>query len=632
MEDKDRSAIDTLMFGGKRSRRFTQDSPILPDVWIAYWEKIDEPVDVLLTPWRTDAPAKIAAQLRDRLEKDRKKRKAKLESPQVVFNQTTVAARLYFQDLIRVVLPMTQWWHETIAPNRWHTQLESIQARKALAGRMNDPEKPAAAPRTPAKATERPEPEIFWLTRIVAALEWKRLGRKLPRRIFDDDAEDKSWRELADKVAKLIGGVETPPKEVRIYSVNRNRPADLAVARSVLAVKGDAARRLFDIDCSRLTWAILDSGIDATHPAFIDRKEATNQEAELKRNPKLPKKSPIQLSRVRATYDFTEIRALLDPDAAKLPPRVAARIKKKKLEKAAFKKMRDGLRDRIKNGTDVDWSILTPFLQIDHDCYESPEIDHGTHVAGIIGADWKKEDAGFLEDESILGVCPDIQLYDVRAFDDEGTSSEFAVMAAMQFIRYLNSTNDYVAVHGINLSFSLLHDVSNYACGRTPVCDEAERLVSSGVVVVAAAGNKGYINEGERRGVYNPISITDPGNAEAVITVGATHREKPHSYGVSYFSSRGPTGDGRAKPDLVAPGEKILSAARAHGTARKDGTSQAAPHVSGAAALLMGRHRELVGQPARIKAILCATATDLGRERAFQGAGMLDILRALQSV
>jgi hypothetical protein len=58
----------------------------------------------------------------------------------------------------------------------------------------------------------------------------------------------------------------------------------------------------------------------------------------------------------------------------------------------------------------------------------------------------------------------------------------------------------------------------------------------------------------------------------------------------------------------------------------------AAPHVSGAAALLMARHRELIGKPARVKQILCATATDLGREKSFQGAGMLDVLRALQSV
>jgi len=71
--------------------------------------------------------------------------------------------------------------------------------------------------------------------------------------------------------------------------------------------------------------------------------------------------------------------------------------------------------------------------------------------------------------------------------------------------------------------------VRNYACGRTPVCNECERLVNSGGVVVAAAGNQNFeTKEGLYEG-YAAFSVTDPGNADGVITVGATHRFWPHT-------------------------------------------------------------------------------------------------------
>ena len=160
----------------------------------------------------------------------------------------------------------------------------------------------------------------------------------------------------------------------------------------------------------------------------------------------------------------------------------------------------------------------------------------------------------------------------------------------------------------------------------------------------------------------------------------------PHVYGVSYFSSKGPTGDGRAKPDLVAPGEKIVSCdaswrldsddehdpaspaeqrkrkdhlarlvrrvqawqeappaaaaaqqrrtkRRSQGQYREDsGTSMAAPHVSGVIAAFLSVRREFIGQPEKVKQLFVGTATDLRRERYFQGAGLVDLMRAIQSV
>ena len=75
--------------------------------------------------------------------------------------------------------------------------------------------------------------------------------------------------------------------------------------------------------------------------------------------------------------------------------------------------------------------------------------------------------------------------------DEAGRGDEFAVMAALQFVRYLNRRTNTSSSTASNLSLSIPHDIANYACGRTPVCEECERVVASGVVVVAAAGNQG---------------------------------------------------------------------------------------------------------------------------------------------
>jgi subtilisin family serine protease len=186
-----------------------------------------------------------------------------------------------------------------------------------------------------------------------------------------------------------------------------------------------------------------------------------------------------------------------------------------------------------------------------------------------------------------------------------------------------------------------------FACGQSPLCVEVDRLVRSGVSVVVAAGNTGYGWQATAfRGTVAAgmeLSINDPGNADLAITVGSTHRDMPHVYGVSYFSSKGPTGDGRMKPDLVAPGEKIISCMSkdmkdgksAPDTAfyrEESGTSMSAPHVSGVIAAFLSVRREFIGRPETVKDIFLNTATDLKRSVYFQGKGLVDLMRAIQSV
>jgi subtilisin family serine protease len=197
-------------------------------------------------------------------------------------------------------------------------------------------------------------------------------------------------------------------------------------------------------------------------------------------------------------------------------------------------------------------------------------------------------------------------------------------------------------IHGANLSLGGTAPVGSYGCGFSPECQEANRLMNSGVVVCIAASNDGYKtlatigsgNKLEYFPTFMDMGISDPGNAEDVITVGSTHKKSPHTYGISWFSSKGPTGDGRFKPDVVAPGERISSAGITSNKSytAMSGTSMATPHVSGAVAQFLSVKPEFIGQARKVKEILMSSCTDLGRDRCFQGAGLVDILRMIQSV
>lgn len=741
-----RTALEWLIFGDTGERRYTQDSPVLPDVWIGYGLDPGKPQQLLISPHRDARPGAVAVVLRERLGLGREG--ARELGHGVAYTQSSVAARLTLGELVRAVLPMTEWWGrllrerkgagrgaEASAPEEGEATpaAEDMAAwlREAIAaGKLGerlaegvakveegedlgrgrqlfplheaDESEGEDAEESPPEAEPTAVPvDVVWMARIIGWLAWAagRPDAEEPPASAEDFAEWRQESEEApgpdDLVAALLDLLRGDRKDLpleqalpppladpaaRVWLINRNRSAHLAIRDSRLAIKADAAWRLFDISCEGLAWAVIDSGIDATHPAFRKIDPATVEPGK----PGQPYKDALEPkpgrgrnhTRIARTFDFSRVRLLLNPavvgalwsapsNGGALPeaaddairglvgpedlwPSSGERARQLELLRQHVSDLRDlvsgegalaerlgdqldDLQKRLLAGRDVDWALLEPFLEVHPAQYWTPASDHGTHVAGILAGDWAEYG------ERYQGMCPDLVLYDLRVLPTgrPGPEDEFNVIAALQFLRHLNRQKDHFVIHGANLSLSIPHEVANFACGRTPVCEEAARLVASGVVVVAAAGNNGYLRyqtaQGEREG-YHTISITDPGNAEEVVTVGATHRNRPHTYGVSYFSSRGPTGDGRLKPDLVAPGEKISAPVLGGETREKDGTSMAAPHVSGAAAILLARHRELIGQPGRIKQLLCSSATDLGREHYFQGHGMLDVLRALQAV
>jgi serine protease AprX len=648
--------LEEIVFGKTGFRRFTQDSPILPDVWIEFGLNPRAQLDLLLTPHWGSAPGKLSNDIAKRLEKEKKSAAwAKLprdkgKGADIAYNVSTLAVRLYFDEVIRVILPMTAWWNNNILAEKGENFRKLVEDRafrnkliEALAKSAKQPDSKsvekvwdlnrAFSPKIwKGKPPNRIE-HLVWLMKIVGAiaLAGKKGNRAAASRSKPKESILSDTKGIVNAFAELMQGIPAIAVEncAHVWAVNINRQAKAMIWRSTTAIKADAARRLFEVKCDDIRWAIIDSGIDAEHPAFRLR----NPDKTIRKHAFLGDDGKVvNNTRVEKTFDFTLIRRILSRDEETKKGLPAH------LRKRFTAENRKAMQARLESGRAIDWEFLSPFLEVPHKpkLYERPIFEHGTHVAGILAADWRADDESNLKKMDIQGVCPDIILYDLRVLDENGESDEFSILAALQFALYLNASSDSPMLHGINMSLSIRHKVKNFACGCTPVCEESERLVNAGLVVVAAAGNDGYLesemSEGGYSEGYRSISITDPGNAPAVITVGATHRDSPHTYGVSYFSSRGPTGDGRIKPDLVAPGEKITSTVPDSGLRAMDGTSMAAPHVSGAAALLIARHRELMAKPARVKEILCSTATDLGRERYFQGNGMVDILRAMQSV
>lgn len=407
-----------------------------------------------------------------------------------------------------------------------------------------------------------------------------------------------------DQVSALGAADRAGPRAIfRVWPDFRIRPH---IDRSAATVKADAAARSYGTSGDGIVWAVVDSGIDATHPHF-----------------NCPGVGPNLTDEEVAGFhrDFTP---LLEPGGTvSEDPKPA---------------LMDGL-------------------------------GHGTHVAGIIAGAMPPAPAEIriavnqptmdglpswagrtLENGHLLtGMAPKTRLISLKVLDDGGDTSSSVVIAALDYVRTVNSDGRQV-IHGVNLSIGCDWYPDEYAAGQSPLCRAVDELTDNGVVVVVSAGNNGAAGTltGGSSDVSGQLStITDPGNAAKAITVGSTHRYAPHQYGVSYTSSKGPTLDGRLKPDLVAPGERITSAAT--GKLREgvvplqcdpgiaaymedSGTSMAAPHVSGAIAAFLSVRTEYAGQPDEIKQIFCANTINLGRHQFYQGAGLLDLMRVLSNV
>ncbi|MEU5160607.1 S8 family serine peptidase [Streptomyces sp. NPDC020875] len=269
------------------------------------------------------------------------------------------------------------------------------------------------------------------------------------------------------------------------------------------------------------------------------------------------------------------------------------------------------------DGTGVKIAVLDSGIDADHPDFagritEAADLSggndpmdrtgHGTHVASIALGSGAKSGGKY------RGVAPGATLLSAKFPADNGFESD--LMAGI----------DWAVARGA--------DIVNISYGTfdSPGVDPLEALINRysaerGTLFVVAAGN------------YGPGTgtLTSPGSAEAALTVGSVDRSDT----LADSSGRGPrVGDGGIKPDVTAPGVGVLAAAAANsgpedapGYRADSGTSMAAPHVAGAAALLKQKHPDWTGQ--RIKAALMASAEPGPYTVHQQGAGRIAVDRAL---
>ena len=181
------------------------------------------------------------------------------------------------------------------------------------------------------------------------------------------------------------------------------------------------------------------------------------------------------------------------------------------------------------------------------------QYGHGEHIAGIIAANGAASQCSGCN-RNLTGVAPDANLVDLRVLDANGEGSDSAVIAA---IETAISLKDQYNIRVINLSLGR-QVFESYTLD--PLCQAVEAAWKAGIVVVVAAGNEGRDNSMGTNG-YGTIGA--PGNDPYVITVGAMKAMATYDRTddlIASYSSKGPSfGDFVVKPDLVAPGNQVVS-------------------------------------------------------------------------
>jgi serine protease AprX len=252
----------------------------------------------------------------------------------------------------------------------------------------------------------------------------------------------------------------------------------------------------------------------------------------------------------------------------------------------------------------------------------SDAFGHGTHIAGLITG--SASAATGVTDAYAGGVAPGAHLVNVRVLGPDGTGLTSDVIAGIDWV-IANAAKYKIRIINLSLGHAVMEPAAT-----DPLCEAVKRAVQAGLVVIASAGNRGKTDDGQ------PIlgGITSPGNSPYAITVGALNTWSTvdrSDDSVTTYSSRGPTRyDLAVKPDIVAPGNKVVSLEAAgsylptaypaihvagNGTnayMRLSGSSMGTGVVSGGAALLLEGNPTLT--PEQIKLLLQTGSSYLLRD------------------